>query len=322
VFHPWLKRWDEFMANRWWTYQRERFPIVGHGPVIAAFSFSAVCFSSLLRGDFSMPDLRTVVVAFGTAFLFFLQLRIADEFKDFEEDSRYRPYRPVPRGLVKLWELAVVFVLAAGIQLGLALWLDASLLPLLVVTWVYLALMSKEFFVANWLKERHVLYMLSHMAIVPLVDFYATACDWRPRVETPPPDLLWFVAVSYFNGLVIEMGRKIRGPQEEEEGVSTYSRIWGMRNAALVWLGAMFITAVLAGVAASRIDWCLPVVIVVALMLFGAGLVVRAFLRDPSAKRGKWIETFSGLWTLSLYLILGAIPLVWRWAEAASYSRN
>ena len=37
-----------------------------------------------------------------TSFLSFLQLRIADEFKDFDEDSRYRPYRPVPRGLVTL----------------------------------------------------------------------------------------------------------------------------------------------------------------------------------------------------------------------------
>src|SRR5437660_5547988 len=83
------------MANRWWVYQHERFPILGHGPVIAAFSFSAVCFSSLLRHDPSLPALRTFLVAFGTAFLFFLQLRIADEFKDFDEDSRYRPYRPV-----------------------------------------------------------------------------------------------------------------------------------------------------------------------------------------------------------------------------------
>jgi 4-hydroxybenzoate polyprenyltransferase len=304
------------MANRWWTYQRERFPILAHGPIIAAFSFSAVCFSSLSRHEFSFPDIRTVLVAFGTAFLFFFQLRIADEFKDFDEDSRYRPYRPVPRGLVTLRELAVVFVLAAAIQLGLALWLDVSLLPLLLVTWVYLALMSKEFFVANWLKKRHILYMLSHMAIVPLVDFYATACDWRPRVEAPPPSLFWFVAVSYFNGLVIEMGRKIRGPQDEEEGVNTYSRLWGMHTASRVWLGAMAVTAVLAGIAAWQIDFTVPVVAVVALLLLTAGIIVRAFLRDPSTKHSKRIETFSGLWTLSLYLILGAVPLVWHWLHA------
>ena len=37
------------MTNRWWVYQRERFPIFAHGLLIAAFSFSAVSFSMLLR---------------------------------------------------------------------------------------------------------------------------------------------------------------------------------------------------------------------------------------------------------------------------------
>src|SRR5947209_8549607 len=219
------------MANRWWVYQRERFPVLGHGPLIAAFSFSAVCFSALLRGQSELPPVRTFLVAFGTAFLFFLQLRIADEFKDFDEDSRYRPYRPVPRGLVSLRELAGVFVLAALIQLGLALWLEPSLLLLLVPTWTYLALMSKEFFIAAWLKKRHILYMLSHMAIIPLVDFYATACDWWPAGQGPPPGLGWFVARSYFNGMVIDLGRKVRSPQDVEAGVNPSSPRWGPRAA-------------------------------------------------------------------------------------------
>src|SRR5262249_35693743 len=73
-------------ASRWWTYQRERFPVLAHGPLIAAFSLSAVSFSSLLRGRTELPDAKTAVVAFATSFLFFLQLRLADEFKDFEED--------------------------------------------------------------------------------------------------------------------------------------------------------------------------------------------------------------------------------------------
>src|SRR5207247_10262010 len=40
-------------------------------------------------------------ISFVTCLLFFLQLRIADEFKDFEEDSKYRPYRAVPRGTAR-----------------------------------------------------------------------------------------------------------------------------------------------------------------------------------------------------------------------------
>src|SRR5215212_510570 len=135
---------------RWWVYQRERFPVFGHGILILAFSSSAVSYSAMLRGEW--PRVGSIVVAFVTCFLFFLQLRIADEFKDFEEDSRWRPYRPVPRGLIKLGELGVLFVIAAAIQLTLALLLNWRLALVLCGVWVYLALMSREFFVRNWLK--------------------------------------------------------------------------------------------------------------------------------------------------------------------------
>src|SRR6185503_3124011 len=97
------------MANRWWVYQRERFPVLAHGLLIAAFSFSAISYSSVLRG--AAPGWPAALTAFASCFLFFLQLRIADEFKDFDEDARWRPYRPVPRGLVRLRELAVVGLL-------------------------------------------------------------------------------------------------------------------------------------------------------------------------------------------------------------------
>jgi 4-hydroxybenzoate polyprenyltransferase len=305
------------MANRWWVYQCERFPVLAHGLLIAAFSFSAVSFSSLLRGHVQLPAPATALTAFATAFLFFLQLRIADEFKDFEEDSRYRPYRPVPRGLVTLPELGALGIAAALGQLGLALWLHPSLALLLALVWVYLALMSKEFFVADWLKTRHILYLISHMVIIPLVDLYATACDWWPTGQGPPAGLIWFLVVSYFNGMVIEIGRKIRAPKDEEQGVNTYTFLWGTRNAVLVWLGAMLVTAVCAGIAAWEIDFFLPVVVLLAILLLTAVLVAGRFLGAPDRPRAKMIETLSGIWTILMYLSLGAVPLVWRWSSSS-----
>ncbi len=133
--------------KRWIVYQRERFPLAGHGPLVAAFSASAVSFSSLVRGRIEHARRRRLCWSPSSRrLLFFLQLRIADEFKDYEDDARYRPYRPVPRGLVSLRELAWVGVGAAAIQLALALALEPSLAWLLGITWLYLALMTREFF--------------------------------------------------------------------------------------------------------------------------------------------------------------------------------
>lgn len=301
---------DRLTANRWFIYQRERFPVLANGVLIAAFSSSAVSFSFLLRGGAGFPSEAALGVAFVTSFLLFLQLRIADEFKDFDEDSRYRPYRPVPRGLVKLRELAVLGAAGAVIQLGLGWWLAPGLLPLLFVTWAYLALMTQEFFVRDWIRERHITYLWTHMLIIPLTDFYATACDWRTAQAAPPAGLFWFIAVSFFNGVTLEVGRKIRAPENEEVGVRTYSRLWGCRRATGIWAATLAMTAACAIAASARIGWFHFELVLLGLLGAVGGFVAWRFATKPEAGRAKWLEHFSGVWTLILYLSLGILPLL------------
>jgi 4-hydroxybenzoate polyprenyltransferase len=300
--------------NRWIVYQRERFPLAGHVPLIAAFSGSAVCFSRLVRGESGLPPASSLLVAFTTALIFFLQLRIADEFKDFEDDSRFRPYRPVPRGLVTLRELAGIGAAGAVVQLALAVWYQPPLVALLAMAWAYLAVMSREFFVPDWLKARPVLYMASHLVIIPLIDLYATACDWVTIGRWPPDGLIWFLLVSYTNGLVVEIGRKLRAPVDEETGVETYSALWGVRRALHVWLAAIIVTAIFAWQAARQIDAERMVAGLLVVLISGCGAAAIALARRPAAGRGKVIEIAAGVWTLLMYLSLGLGPAVLRWA--------
>lgn len=294
---------------RWWIYQRERFPLVSHAPVIAAFSFCMVSYSSLVRGYVRVPDAKELLVAFATAFIFFLQMRIADEFKDREIDALYRPYRPVPRGLISLRELGIVGIAGGVVQLALALWLSPALLPLLLGVWLYLGLMTREFFVSSWLKAHPIVYMWTHMLILPLIDFYDTACNWRAAAPTA---LILLLGVSFFNGFALEIGRKIRSPQDEEHGVETYSFLWGRGRAVCIWCGALLVTATGAWLAASRTGFALAEAALFLALLAGAAIIAASFLRRPVAGRGKWIETFSGAWTLLVYLSLGALPLIWQ----------
>ena len=301
---------------RWWIYQRERFPLATHAPLIAAFSFCTLSFSMLARGVVALPSLKATVVAFATALIFFLQMRIADEFKDADEDARYRPYRPVPRGLITLRELGVVAVAGGVVQALLALWLSPALLPFLLVTWAYLGLMCREFFVRDWLKAHPTTYMWSHMFILPLIDLYGTACDWRVANVEPPLALGILLFVSFCNGFILEVGRKIRAPEDEEYGVETYSALWGRERAVAVWLVALIVTALGAALATFAIQtpWeSVAYTLVVALAIFAG----RRFLRRPRPGSGKPLELLSGLWTLVLYLSLGAIPLALRLAHLA-----
>ncbi|MGD7652808.1 MAG: UbiA family prenyltransferase [Verrucomicrobiales bacterium] len=291
---------------RWRVYQNERFPLLQHGPLILMFSGCAVSYSALLRGG--GVSWFSYGVAFGVCLLFFLQLRIADEFKDAEEDARWRPYRAVPRGLVTLRELGRVFVAAGVVQFGLAVGLDLRLAWVLAVGWAYLSLMCVEFFARDWLKARPVVYLISHMGIMPLVDFFATACDWMPEEGRVPAGLWPFLAASFCNGLVIEVGRKMRQAEDEEEGVETYSRLWGRKGAVAVWLGCAALTGVFAGVAAQRVDFLWPVVVALALAGVGMLAVCRGYL--AAGMTGKRVELMAGGWTLVLYAMLGVVPLV------------
>ncbi|HBN09298.1 MAG TPA: hypothetical protein DD435_11855 [Cyanobacteria bacterium UBA8530] len=297
------------MISRWWIYQRERFPLAAHGLLIAAFSFSTLSFSSMLRSRTAFPTGSAIIVAFFTLLFFFMQLRIADEHKDADEDKQFRPYLPVPRGVISLKELRGLFLFAMIAQIGLALWLKTPpMVFLLILVWVYLGLMGKEFFVRQWLKERPFTYMWTHMFIMPLTDLYASSCDWMVKGSGLPVGFVWFLATSFFNGMILEIGRKIRAPEDEEEGVTTYSSAWGKNKAVLSWLCALSLTFACALGAASRIGFIVPIASILGPLFLGALFIAYRYLKKPAKKWAKLFELFAGIWTLVMYLSLGVLP--------------
>jgi hypothetical protein len=287
-------------TNRWWIYQRERFPLLTHGILIALFSLSAVAYSRFLIESGSRPAPRELIAAFIGTFMFFLLLRIADEFKDFEDDARYRPYRAVPRGLVTLAQLRTVGIGALLLQVLLALAYYPPLLWLLLPVWGYFALMSKEFFVARWLKAHPVTYVLSHMVIMPLITLYASANQWLPAGSFPH-GLGAFLLLSFFVGLVIEFGRKIRAPEDEEVGVETYSFLWGRRRALVTWYTTLLLSAATTIYCVLPLGAAAPVAVVLGLLLVLAAIVSRQHIMKPSGRYAKWIEHLSGIWTVVVY---------------------
>lgn len=307
-------------AERWITYQRERFPVIGHGALILAFSAGAVGFAASLRAaegiGAPVPSPASLLVAFVSCFLFFFQLRVSDEFKDFEEDARWRPYRPVPRGLVTLRELGVLASAGAAIQLALALWLSPRLVAPLLLVWGYMALMTKEFWLHDWLRGRPITVLWTHMLVMPLIDLYATSCDWLAAgsgAKVIGPGLAWFLAASFFNGMVVEIGRKIRAPADEEPGVETYSATWGRGWAVMAWWGVMAATLVTAGFAAAHVGAVRPVLGTLGLLAVVAVFLGARLVRAPEAGHGKGLEVLAGLWTIAMYVTIGLVPLARGW---------
>ncbi len=296
--------------QRFYIYQKERFPILGHGLLVASFSFSAIAYSRICRGVTGFVDWKTYGVGIFTTITLFLLVRIFDEHKDAEDDALYRKDLPVPRGLVTLTELRNIGIVVAVLQILVNLYFFPKMLWIYFVVIGYLSLMGKEFFIADWLKKHQFWYVSSHMFIIPLVDIYASGLDWLLEGAAAPKGLLFFFAVSYMNGIVLEIGRKIRTPEQESEGVLTYSATFGAKKATYLWILIVFITLLCSIAAANYAGYGMLVFYVLLgffLLCLAIGLY---FLKNPSQKSAKAIEIASAVWTIAMYLTLGGVPML------------
>ncbi|MDR6806676.1 4-hydroxybenzoate polyprenyltransferase [Dyadobacter sp. BE34] len=296
--------------RRFYIYQKERFPLLGHGLLVAAFSFSAISYSRICRGAEGFVDTKTFAVGIFTTISLFLLVRIFDEFKDAEDDARFRKELPVPRGLVTFRELALTGIVVAIAQIFVNLIFFPKMLWIYAVVVGYLSLMGKEFFVAEWLKKHQFWYVTSHMFIIPLVDIYASGLDWLLAGVKAPEGLFFFFAVSYMNGIVLEVGRKIRAPQQESEGVLTYTSLLGVPKAIGLWLAVLTVTLLLSMAASAFAGYGYVVLTVLGIVFLVCALPAALFWKTRTPKLAKMVEYASALWTIAMYLTLGAGPMI------------
>ncbi len=295
------------MPNRWWTYQRERFPLATHVPFAILLAVASLGWSTAKAGR-PAATVPVLAAAAATTLLFLLQLRVADEFKDLEDDRRFRPERPVPRGLVTLRQLAILAAGAGLVQLFLALYIHPRLVVTLAALWTYWGLMSAEFFAPRWLKAHPVAYLVSHMIVVPLLLLHVTGFDWLQAGAMLDPALGVFLAFSLLVGIVVELGRKTWSPEQERPGVETYSALWGVRGSATAFGAAILAASVAASLAFSLTNAHVagPVT---ASVIGLAGLVTAIrFARTPTKSEAKTLNLVSALAAFLLYILVGILP--------------
>jgi len=298
------------LYHRLFLYQKERFPIIAHGCLITAFTFSAIAYSRICRGVEGFISIQDFLIGIWMSFAFFLLIRICDEFKDQEDDLKYRAYLPVPRGLVSLNELKYLGIGIVSIQLTLLFFFQVKMFPLYLLSMVYLFFMTKEFFIENWLRERQLIYILSHMMIIPLIDLYSSGLDWSLAGDKIHLGVAWFMLVSFLNGLVLEIGRKIRSKESEEDGVISYTNLYGTKNAIFIWIGLLTSTLLAALGAAQYAGYGFQAFVFLISLWILCTLPALFFLKNPTTKYAGQIEKASGLWTVFMYLSLGAIPMI------------
>ncbi|WLI75803.1 UbiA family prenyltransferase [Kosakonia sp. H02] len=212
------------LFSRVMLWVNERFPL-SNAPLFILVYILTMAVVSTVYKDVTIAH---IIIGSLLSFSFFLLLRVLDEHKDYKDDCVQHPERVLQRGIIRLVHLKFIGLICILIQLGGMVLLAPGLKPMLM-SWglmlLWTLLMTKEFFVAEWLKQHFFLYAFSHTLIMPFVIWWLATLTF-PEI-TLNTSMVLLMALSFFSGLSFEITRKCKGPDEDRPDVTTYSQLYG-----------------------------------------------------------------------------------------------
>lgn len=300
---------DSF-PRRFYAYLKERFPPLGHGILIISYCSSNQFLAHRLThpGEPMAYTVRSLISALAMLCMFF-HLRVFDEHKDYEDDCRYYPNRILQRGLISLRHLKIAGGIAIAMELMIGILLGPAVLVSIMAALLFSILMLKEFFVRKWLKSHFLIYATSHMLIMPLFAMVIYSVS-TGRYLWEAPSLYWLYAfVGFFVTFNWEVSRKIRAPEDEIEGVDSYTRIFGTYGAAYIVLLIRVVDTAMV----SFVGWRLGLsglfyAVLVALFC----VCMMGFLQfrfHTNTRTAKHMETYAGMYIIAFDLTL-AVEIV------------
>lgn len=164
-----------------------------------------------------------------TIFSFLLSLRIADDLKDYETDSRLFPERALPSGRVKKRDLYNLLAFTVITTVSMNYIFMNNFLWFLFLA-IYGTLMSLWFFQREKIQNSLPLALLTHNPVVMILNAYILSFVCY-KYDLPLVSWQTFLLLIslYFPSLIWEISRKIRAPREETEYV-TYSILFGYKK--------------------------------------------------------------------------------------------
>jgi len=308
------------MRTRWMlAWLEERFPLRNGlffvllyvtTVLVARMSVSATAVSLTVRD----------LVGVGALWSFFLVLRVFDEHKDYAADAIAHPDRVLQRGLVTLAQLRVLAGCAIAFQLTVSLWFDGGV-GTITAWWagamLWSIIMAREFFAKVWLRRHLVIYALSHMAVMLVLVAWVASIGASTAWRQP---IVWmFAGLVFLAGLVFEIARKIRAPDDERPMADSYTRALGTRLAPALLAVLAAVTSLIAVVLARCIAAPLSAVVPGVIGAFTTLAVFAAarFAVHPTRGRAKLAEAVAGLSIMAAHtMIVAAVvsvrTIVWR----------
>ena len=272
------------------TFLKERIPLVSYFLLSGGFALSGAA----LQSEASLLTL----LSFAGTLLFFVELRLMDEVKDFDKDQIAHPQRPLPRGVLKISQVrhAIHFLIFKMLILSFVFFALSPLSgTLFTLVTLHLWLMYREFYVGSWLEKRPLLYAISHQLIlIPLCLFNVSLAPFVTTITSSSMAWALMVLGLFFS---YEVCRKL-DPQAHPI-LKTYLHVYGVKGSGWILATLSLINLLAAPIVAKSLG--VSIALVVALGLAPCSSFIGVFAGLKNHKKYKSVETVA---TLALALIL------------------
>ena len=252
------------------NYFKERFPVV------PLFVFSFITISGISNKIQIQPDQIRIALLSLVYTSFLLHLRILDEFKDFEYDSRYHSDRPIQRGAITLNKIKYIGIANFNVMVITSIIASRpSLIPLIVFVIVYSLIMFKEFFIEDFYKKSPTLYLISHQIVfIPLYVFlYSSIASkfWLPKSVEQYSLLIY----TFIPMILVEIGRKMKYRLDEHGNKTddTYLVVWGERTTIGVFSALVILSGLLSFFVQNFPSFASALIVLLGLCLAAGGMI-------------------------------------------------
>jgi hypothetical protein len=214
------------------AFLKERFPL-------HILTFTTL--SSVLGAGAVSTDIISgwhVISAFVITTLFLFHVRAIDERRDFVNDSKLHPDRPVQQGLISIKQLLLLSI--SGILLSLLLALNASMATLIIALLFvgFTSLAAFDFFIPMYFKNKPVLYHIVNSPQMILTQWLIFSVYTESfAINT---GMLLFMLLIYNNIFILEVVRKVKAPIHDTE--DSYTAHLGIKK-SVIFLILMVVAA-------------------------------------------------------------------------------
>jgi 4-hydroxybenzoate polyprenyltransferase len=225
-----------------YEYTKKRFPILPALSFSMLFGFVGIAYVSKTN-----VNIGQIVATASIIFLFLLRIRLWDEIKDFNYDSKHHGARPVQKGILSLPNIKKMALAVLVIEFLIQFFLPYQALVIFFIALIYSFLMFKNFYIKDFENKSFAFCLLAHQIIFFIYIYYIFSVGTSSFFLIRSSRDLWMSMALFLPPLIYEIGRKVkhRISHKGYKTDDTYIYRWG-ETRSYMFLFSLFCFQILA----------------------------------------------------------------------------